>query len=107
DLTRLPRNQSEGNIPHIAISLGGSDSLECLLRRIGVSDSEFTPPDQGGRVHLYRLGDKAATTMQVNGASAPVPDSSTLWGNLDALMQYDLMLLSCTGESKLGVADID
>jgi hypothetical protein len=107
DLTRLPRNQTEGNIPHIAISLGGSDSLECLIRRIGVDDAEFSPPDGAGRVHLYRLGSNAATTMQVNGASSPVPEASTLWGNLDALMKYDLMLLSCTGESKLGVDTVD
>jgi hypothetical protein len=103
DLTRLPRSQAEGNIPHTAIAIGGSDSLECLLRRIGVDDSEFTPPDLGGRVHLYRWGSKAATTMQVKGASSPVPDASALWGNLDTLEKYDLMLLSCTGESKLGV----
>jgi hypothetical protein len=107
DMTRLPRNQTEGNIPHIAVALGGSDSLECLLRRIGVDDAEFTPPDQNGRVHLYRWGDNAATTMQVNGVSDPVPDASTLWGNLDALMAYDLMLLSCTGESKLGAETAD
>lgn len=103
DLTRLPRSQSEGNIPHVAIAIGGSDSLECLLRRIGVADSEFTPPGGAGRVHLYRWGEKAAKTMLVNGASSPVPEASTLWGNLDALEQYDLMLLSCTGEGKLGV----
>ncbi len=107
DLTRLPRSQSEGNIPHVAIAIGGSDSLECLLRRIGVDDSEFTPPDGAGRVHLYRWGDKAAKTMQVGGASATVPDASALWGSLDTLDKYDLMLLSCTGESKLGVENAD
>lgn len=103
DLTRLPRSQAEGNLPHVAIALGGSDSLECLLQRIGVDQSEFTPPDQGGRVHLYRWGSKAATTMLVKGVSAAVPDASTLWGSLPALEKYDLALLSCTGESKLGV----
>ncbi|MES1174862.1 MAG: hypothetical protein ABUL62_11095 [Myxococcales bacterium] len=105
DLTRLPRSQAEGNIPHTAIAIGGSDSLECLLRRIGVDDSEFTPPDQGGRVHLYRWGSKAAKTMMVKGASSNVPDANALWDSLDALEKYDLMLLSCTGESKLAVDD--
>lgn len=103
DLTRLPRTQSEGNIPHVAIAIGGSDSLECLLRRIGVDESEFTPPDQGGRVHLYRWGSKAAKTMQVKGASSTVPEASTLWGSLTELKKYDMTLLSCTGESKLAV----
>ena len=105
DLTRLPRTQSEGNIPHVAIAIGGSDSLECLLERIGVDESEFTPPDQAGRVHLYRWGSKAAKTMLVNGASSTVPDATALWGSLEALEKYDLTLLSCTGESKLGVDD--
>jgi hypothetical protein len=107
DMTRLPRTQAEGNIPHIAVSLGGSDSLECLLRRIGIADSEFTTPDQAGRVHLYRSGENAAKTMNIAGKSVTVPESDTLWSNLTSLMSYDLMLLSCTGESKLGVADAD
>ncbi len=107
DLTRLPRTQTEGNIPHMAIALGGSDSLECLIRRIGVDDSEFTTPDGAGRVHLYRWGENAATTMQIGTASATVPGADTLWGDLDSLMKYDLMLLSCTGESKLGTENQD
>jgi hypothetical protein len=109
DMTRLPRNHTEGDIPHMAIALGGSDSLECLIRRIGVDDSEFTTPDLDGRVHLYRWAENAAMTMQENGngASATVPSADTLWSNLDSLMKYDMMLMSCTGESKLGASDQD
>jgi hypothetical protein len=53
-VTRLPRSKAEGDIPRIALTTGGADSLECFLRKLGIAESEFTNPDGTGRVHLYR-----------------------------------------------------
>ncbi len=52
-LTRFPRTKAEGDIPQFAITTGSQDNLECLLRNIGIADSEFSAPSGAGRVHLY------------------------------------------------------
>ena len=104
----LPRNHMEGDIPSIAISTGGADTLECLLRRIGVDASEYTPGDNGdARIHIYR----GAGTMQGGffpglGGGGPAPDTSpsapsspdALWNSTANLMKYDILLLSCEGQ---------
>jgi hypothetical protein len=95
--TRLPRNQSEGHIPKIAIATGGSDALECLMRKIGVTDSEFGAQDSAGRVHLY-AGVGAPAAMADATALSNVDD---LWNDAELLNGYDIMLLSCEGDDNL------
>jgi len=97
DMTRLPRNQSEGDIPRIALTTGGLDALECLLPKVGLDPSEFTPEGGDGRVNLFSAvaGTPAyAPTMNSGAAFTPAP---TLWDSLDSLRQYDIVMLSCEG----------
>lgn len=89
NVTRLPRNQSEGDLPLMAISSGNADAFECLLRKIGISDSEFTSPGGSGRVHFYRQNG-----MQMQGSTPP---GSELWTDAGTLMNYDVVLLPCEG----------
>lgn len=94
--THLPRTRTgepgdvRSDIPLIAVSTGQADPLHCVLRKIGLADSEFTNPSGAGRVHLY----------QDNGASIDpsTPAASTLFGSASELAKYDMSLFECVGE---------
>jgi hypothetical protein len=96
---RLPRNHTtDGDIPQIAISTGSADSLECLLRRMGVDASEYVGgagPGNGGHIHIFSStnGSGGAT---INGGGSPDP-GLTLWDSLAHMTPYDVVLLSCEG----------
>jgi len=90
--TRLPKNKSEGDIPRIAITTGGCDPFECLLRNIGIADSEFGPPGSAARVHLYQGTDGFLGGSQYPGSGAL---ATQLWGSSTTLAQYDIQINSC------------
>jgi len=99
-VTRLPRNKAEGDLPHIAISVGGGDQMECLPLRMGVDPAEFTTGDGDGHIHLY-AGDAgqhpplANFDATHNAGAALTPSSTGLWGSTDTLKKYDIVILSC------------
>jgi hypothetical protein len=101
-LLTLPKNHTEGDIPNIAISTGGADTLECLLRRVGVDASEYVGgPGSTGRIHIFqgaRGGGGGGGGRNAPNTNPPAPVSSTgLWSSAAELMKYDITLLSCEG----------
>ncbi len=88
-LTHMPRTSAEGDIPRIAMVTGNVDVMECVLRKIGIADSEFTTSSGPGRVHIfYGNGEDAG-----GGTAA----ASTLWSSSTGLDPYDMMLNACEG----------
>lgn len=102
-LTRLPKNKSEGNLPQIAMVRGGSDALECLIRKLGVDDAEFTTDSGNGRVHLYYIdgGTATAGTGQLMAGNVALTPSTTLYADLNKMMGYDLIMMACPGSGQV------
>jgi hypothetical protein len=99
----MPSKQSQGNIPLMAMVTGDADSLECVLRKMGIDKSEFTNPADGGRVQFY-LG---TGTTDTNGKSGQAidqhtPAQSQLFVNGAAgtpvINDYDMTILACQGD---------
>lgn len=89
-LTSLPKHKSEGDIPKIAISTGGCDALECLVKKLGLHDSEFSTEAGSGSIHLYSNGGAAKFSDNTN-----FSPSTALWGDMNQLKKYDIVLNSC------------
>jgi hypothetical protein len=98
-VTRLPRNRMEGNIPRIAIATGAADPLQCLFHKIGLENGEFGVKGSDSRVHLYEgAGISGSTTAQNKlDDNTAFPNAEGLWGSLDELKAYDIVVLGCEG----------
>ncbi len=103
--TRLPKNATEGDIPLIALTTGGADTLECLLgkNKIGLDDSVFSAAGGPGRVHLYagsaHGGGSQVTTKftPAMAGGASFASATPFWSDAANLQKYDIVLLSCEG----------
>lgn len=89
----FPRNQSEGDIPRFAISTGRADQVECVLRKVGIDDTEFSNGGGTGRIQLYQAADSnRGARLDVN-----TPSADTLMGDSSNLNSYDVLMLPCEG----------
>jgi len=86
-LGRLPKNKAEGDIPKMGLASAQGDQLECLLRKIGVDDAEFTNAAGTGRIHLYSHNGMTLAG-ETNGPT-------NLWGNAATLNTYDFLVAPC------------
>jgi hypothetical protein len=109
NLVRLPRNMADRaagdaagdvHMPRIALSTGHSDAFDCLLRKIGISDSEFTNDAGSGRVHMYAGGagmnSRQGATRLASGATF-AGSYETLFNNYSKMAGYDMLILQCEG----------
>jgi hypothetical protein len=100
DQIRLPKNKGEGDIPQIALTTGGADVMECLLRKVGLDDAEFTTDAGNGRVHFYAGGGGGITAFDAtHNAGATFSQAPAFWGTTASLMKYDIVILSCEGQT--------
>ena len=101
----LTANTQRVDMPHIALSTGGADSMECLLLRLGISPSEIGTAGDPAYVHMYSDLESAGVgvsqfTSAIDSGKA-FADSATLWGNATTpgnLGSYDIVVLSCEGD---------
>ena len=96
-MTTLPSKHTDGDMPQIAITTGDADALDCLVRKLGIDDSEITTDAQSGRVHLYNGNGAKQFATTFGGGTGLFAAASTLWGNADKLANYDIVLFSCEG----------
>ncbi len=109
-LGTLPAGDTVDNIPDIAVSTGGADTLECLLLRVGLPASEYVAGNAtGGHIHIFSGGQgsngpvsSGAGTGGGSAESPPMPGAPTswtgLWDTQADLMRHDILLLSCEGD---------
>jgi hypothetical protein len=125
EYTRLAAHRTDGltgtHLPLVAVSTGDVDAMECVLRGIGISESEFTVPSGTGRVHMYRANGtrmpgptctgtySGGTSCSANSNYGCVNNRSgcswnnisvadtTLYASQGAINAYDMVVFDCEG----------
>jgi hypothetical protein len=92
----MPSDHTQGDIPMIAIATGSVDAFECVFRKMGIADTEFTD-DNGsvnpaGHIHLYK--GSSSPGVEIN---ASTPLQAALMSNSATMNGYDVLMFPCQG----------
>jgi hypothetical protein len=92
----MPSDHTQGDIPRIAIATGSVDAFECVFRKMGIADTEFTD-DNGsvnpaGHIHLYK--GSSSPGAEIN---ASTPLQAALMSNSATMNGYDVLMFPCQG----------
>jgi hypothetical protein len=96
----LPSTHLQGNIPLFAVDTGNVDSMECVLLKMGIAQSEFVDPNiMGGvptaaeRIHVYEGSNHAGGAI-IDGQT---PTEDQLTESSSVMNSYDVLLFPCQG----------
>ncbi len=92
--TRFAQTSSEGDIPKIAVVTGSADAVECVLRKVGLADTEFTDASGSGRVNIFQATGDPGARIDTQTTTA-----DTLLANQTSLNSYDVLMLPCEGNA--------
>jgi hypothetical protein len=98
----LPSTHAQGNIPLFAVDTGKVDTMECVLRKMGIADSEFTDPTivngkptAAGRIHIYKGSIVSGGAYMDNNT----PTEDKLTETASVMDSYDVLLFPCQGNA--------
>jgi hypothetical protein len=95
DLTRLPKNQMEGSMPHIALTAGGCDSLGCMLPKVGIDPAEFGYQSDGYNTAINTYNGDVTVLEDYGYTALPATAADNLWSSPSLLNTYDVAVFSC------------
>jgi hypothetical protein len=88
EMTRLPKKQSEGNMPRIAVTTGTCDPMACILPKMGIDASEFGFDADIGKKQVIFYAGSGPTWGSMTPAQA-------FWSDATKLKKFDMTMLSC------------
>jgi hypothetical protein len=90
-LTRLPRNRGEGELPRVAVTTGICDAMSCTIAKLGVDPAEFGVSGQDTAFTFFD-GDRGQGDRLGPRGMSP---AWKLWRDYDELSRYDMAAFSC------------